>query len=153
MADPWSKDTLSLLWFQLSSPKSISFHWLSTWQSVFIKERGEETKYYVINRSIIIKCGLYQAVRSNDTIVNRNYKKYQVIWSKMYGGAKLDTIQCWYGKQEQRKNCVHQSAMFYMTLIFLHKPINYSVVCLLYGVVWLGSVSFHRLSKELWIHE
>ncbi len=40
---------------------------------------------------------LYHAVQSNDTVVNRNQRKYQVTWSRMYGVELLNIVQCWTG--------------------------------------------------------
>ncbi len=59
----------------------------------------------------------------------------------MYGVKQLDTVQCVFGKQQKsvfmgRK--IYSSVSYgfdHMTLVFLHKAINYGVVCLLSRVV------------------
>ncbi len=61
----------------------------------------------------------------------------------MYGVELLDTVQCWSGY-----NCVYMEKKYsavshvfdQMTLIFLHKPVYYGVICLLYGVVCSDSM-------------
>ncbi len=58
-------------------------------------------------------------------------KKYRVTWSKMYGVTWLDAVQ----------NYPAGSHVFdHMTLIFLHKPINYGVAYLLYSAACLDTV-------------